>query len=139
MKPERISEEELKEYEGAELVIKVQNQSDWEQEVVEDLRNNKNVPTLSFENPDDIADILKKRTQKIIQEIKDNPPESIRDLSRKSGIGLREVHEDLKLLERNGIIYIKESKGKKKPRIPYSKITYQILGDEEKPRQPEPA
>ncbi|MFB6100235.1 MAG: hypothetical protein ABEK16_03085 [Candidatus Nanohalobium sp.] len=131
-------EEHPEELEGKQLVIKVQDQEEWEQEVLGDITREKTTPTLSFQNPEEISEILKSRTQKIIQAIKDSPPESIRELSRNTGIGLREVHEDLELLEENGILYFKEEGGRKKPRIPYRGITYQIVGKNTEP-QAEPA
>lgn len=139
MKIRKIMAKHPEKLEDQELVIKVQEQEEWEKEIVEELEQGKLNPTLSFEKPGEIAGILKQRTQKIIQEIKKNPPESIRELSRKTDIGLREVHEDLEMLHENGIIYFKHEKGRKKPRIPYSKITYQLLGDNPLSPQPEKA
>ena len=135
MKIRRLMREHPEELEGKQLVIKVQSQSDWEKEVMSEIVSRDATPTLSFETPEDISDILKNRTQEIIQSIKDNPPGSIRELSRNTGIGLREVHEDLELLEDNGILYFEREGNRKKPRIPYSGITYQIL---EKDREPQP-
>ena len=133
-----LMEEHPEELEGKQLVIKIQSQSNWEKEVMNEIAAEDAEPTLSFENPDQISGILKNRTQKIIQSIKDNPPESMRELSRNTDIGLREIHEDLELLQQNGILYFKQEGNKKKPRIPYKGITYQILGRNNTP-QPETA
>jgi len=133
-----LMKEHPEELEGKQLVIKVQSQKAWEEEVMNEIISEETEPTLSFESPDQISGILKNRTQKIIQSIKDNPPESIRQLSRNTGIGLREIHEDLKLLQENGIVYFEQEGNKKKPRIPYKGINYQILGKNNTP-QPETA
>lgn len=138
MKPQKMIEQRPEELEGKQLIIKIQSQKDWEKEVMNEIASEEAEPTLSFENPDQISGILKNRTQKIIQSIKDNPPESIRQLSRNTGIGLREVHEDLEILKENSIIYFKHEGNKKKPRIPYKGITYQILPRKTNP-QPETA
>lgn len=135
MKLQRMMREHPEELGDKQLVIKVQSRKEWEEEVMSDLAKEEATPTLSFEDPEKISEILKNRTQKLIQSIKDNPPESIRELSRNTGIGLREVHEDLELLEENGILYFEKEGNRKKPRIPYSGITYQIL---EKDREPQP-
>ncbi len=79
-----------------------------------------------FENPEMFRKVLTTKRQELIQEIIEHPPKSIRNLANNLNRGLREVHEDVHLLEKYKIITLEKEGNRKKPRIPYDKIHIEI-------------
>ncbi len=82
--------------------------------------------TILFEDPTMLRKVLTEKRQELIQEVMENPPESIRGLAEALGRGTREVYEDVHLLERYKILRLEEEKNRKKPRIPYDRIHIEI-------------
>ncbi len=79
-----------------------------------------------FEDPSMFRKVLTVKRQELIREVMERPPESIRDLSDKLGRGIREVHEDVHLLENYKILALEAEGNRKKPRIPYDRIHIEI-------------
>lgn len=87
----------------------------------------KNVPhVVNFEDPGKLRKIFTEKRMELIEKIKELSPESIRDLARKLNRGVREVHEDLTLLESYDIVDFLDEGRAKKPRVPYDQIEVQV-------------
>ncbi|KXB07270.1 hypothetical protein AKJ52_00590 [candidate division MSBL1 archaeon SCGC-AAA382C18] len=79
-----------------------------------------------FEDPTMFRKVLTEKRQELIQEIIERPPKSIRELADSLERGLREVHEDVHLLEKYKILSLNREGNRKKPRIPYDRIHIEI-------------
>lgn len=111
---------------GKELVIKEQSFDEFEEKSVKRLEQaigGEEVPvTVGYDDPEKIRQILTNKRQELMKAIFTQEPESIRDLAKKVDRGLREVHEDLELLEENKIVYFEKEGNRKKPVIPFKDI-----------------
>jgi predicted transcriptional regulator len=111
---------------GKELVIKEQSFEEFEEKSVkrlEEALEGEDVPvTVGYDDPEKIRQILTQKRQELMKAILTQEPESIRDLAEKVDRGLREVHEDLELLEENKIVYFEKEGNRKKPVIPFKDI-----------------
>ncbi|XGI84777.1 transcriptional regulator (plasmid) [Halorutilales archaeon Cl-col2-1] len=82
---------------------------------------------VNIEDPSEFRKLLTPKRLELIETVVEDPPESIRDLADKLDRGLREVHEDLELLEEYGIVKFEEEGRAKRPYIPYE--TVRISGE----------
>ncbi|MFB6354986.1 MAG: transcriptional regulator [bacterium] len=82
---------------------------------------------LNFESPGMFRKLLTpKRLEMIEWLMKNDRPDSIRDLARRLDRGKGEVHDDLDVLEQYGIVYFKQDGQAKQPFIPYDEIDIDI-------------
>ncbi len=79
-----------------------------------------------FEDTAMFRKLLTEKRQELIQEVMETPPESIRGLAKTLERGVREVYEDVHLLEKYKILTLKEEGNRKKPRVPYDRIHIEI-------------
>lgn len=109
------------------LELKAGNLEKFEEETLEQLQkleDGRN--SIIFEDTEMFRRLLTEKRQEMIEEVMENPPGSIRELAENLDRGLREVHEDVKLMENYGIIQIEEDGNTKKPRIPYERVHIEI-------------
>ena len=136
-------EPEIAELEDKTLVVTHMDRDNFNQETIEDLRRleeGEKVPSKKvFEDPRELAKLFTEKRQELVKEVKENPPSSISQLAENLGRGKSEVHSDLKLLEKHGIVFFEEEGRSRKPRIPYSEIKVEFnLLDRKKIRDSEP-
>ncbi|MFB6208736.1 MAG: transcriptional regulator [Candidatus Nanohaloarchaea archaeon] len=109
------------------LELKAGNLEKFEEETLEQLEElKKGKDSIIFEDTEMFRRMLTEKRQELIEEVIENPPGSIRKLAENLDRGLREVHEDVKLMENYGIIQTEEDGNTKKPRIPYDRIHIEI-------------
>ena len=112
------------------LEIKIGTLEQFEKETLKDLakveKGEEGSDTVFFENPSMFRKVLTEKRQELVQEVMENPPESIRGLAERLDRGVREVYEDVHLLKRYKLLTLKEEKNRKKPRIPYDMIHMEI-------------
>lgn len=96
-------------------------------EKMEEFEEGEDVPhSVSFEDPTKLRKILTSRRIELIQFLMDNKVESMGELAEKLDRGIKEVSQDLKLLEEYSIIQMEEEGRSKKPFIPYERIEIDI-------------
>jgi len=121
-----MNEEKLKELEDEKLIVTHMSAEEFHKETLGELEKLKDGEETAskkvFEDPAELAKIFTEKRQEVIREIKENPPESISQLAEKLERGKSEVHSDLKLLEKHGIVFFEQNGNAKKPIIPYSEI-----------------
>ncbi len=112
------------------LRISLGSLEDFEEETVADLeeieRGGTGANKIMFADPEMFREILTEKRQELLEEVMAHPPESIRALAAALDRGVREVHDDLHLLENYGIVTLEEEGGRKKPRVPYDRIHIEI-------------
>lgn len=112
------------------LIIQSIPPGEFERESKERLRQateGKTVPhVMNFEDPRRLRKIFTDKRLDLIEQIQELSPDSIRDLARKVNRGLREIHEDLKLLESYDIVKFAEDGRAKKPVVPYDQIEINV-------------
>jgi predicted transcriptional regulator len=117
---------------GKNIVIKEEGFETFKQESTERLekalKGEETDAVVSFDNPEEIRKLLTEKRLELMKQIMEEEPESITQLSENLGRDMKEVHNDLKLLEKNKIVFFEEDGRKKKPVIPYNdiKVDYSI-------------
>lgn len=77
---------------------------------------------VTFDDPERIREILTPKRRELVKAIIVGEPGSVKELAEITERGLSEVHQDLKVLEQNKIIYFEKDGRKKKPVMPYDDI-----------------
>lgn len=77
---------------------------------------------VGFSDPERIREILTPKRRELVKAIIIGEPGSVKELSKITDRGLSEVHQDLKVLEDNKIVYFEKDGRKKSPVIPYDDI-----------------
>lgn len=80
----------------------------------------------NFEDPTEIQRILTPKRLELIRSIMEGSPGSMQELSDELGRGLREIHDDLHLLEEYGILELRKDGRAKKPVVPYDRIKIEV-------------
>ncbi|QGA80934.1 HVO_A0114 family putative DNA-binding protein [Candidatus Nanohalobium constans] len=117
---------------GKNLVIKEESFKQFKQESKQRLEKaiegEKTESVLSFDNPEKIRQLLTEKRLELMQKLMNEDPESITQLAEQLDRNVKEVHNDLKLLEENKIVFFEKQGRKKKPIIPYNdiKVDYSI-------------
>jgi predicted transcriptional regulator len=117
---------------GKDVIINEQTREEFEEESAERLKKSMNGEdadvTVSFDTPLEIRKLLTEKRLELMKAIMNEKPESITELAEKLDRGIKEVHNDLKLLEENKIVFFEQKGRKKKPIIPYNdiKVDYSI-------------
>lgn len=136
-----MNKEKIGELEGKTLIVTHMTEEEFHEETLEqldDLKNGKNLPSKKvFQDPAELSKIFTEKRQELIKEVKENPPESISQLAKNLERGKSEVHSDLQILEKHGIVFFKQDGNAKKPRIPYSeiKVEFNLLERKNKLRE----
>ena len=117
---------------GKNIVIKEQSQEEFAEESAERLgealEGEEVELTVSFDSPEKIRKLLTEKRLELMKTIMEKEPDSITELTEILDRDMKEVHNDLKLLEENNIVFFEEEGRKKKPVIPYNdiKVDYSI-------------
>lgn len=117
---------------GKNIVIKEQSREEFSEESAERmekaLEGEEVELTLSFDSPERIREMLTEKRLELMKAIMEKEPESITELAEILDRGIKEVHNDLSLLEKNNIVFFEKQGRKKKPVIPYNdiKVDYSI-------------
>ena len=94
---------------------------------MEEFEDGEDVPhSLSFEDPTKLRKILTEKRIELIQFLMDNDVGSIGDLAENLDRGLKEVGEDLNLLEEYNIVRIEKDGRAKRPSVPFDRIEIDI-------------
>lgn len=92
-----------------------------------EFEDGRDVPhSVSFEDPTKLRKILTEKRIELIQYLMDNEVESIGDLAEELDRGLKEVGEDLNLLEEYNIVRIEKEGRAKRPSVSYDRIEIDI-------------
>jgi len=82
-----------------------------------------------FESIDDMRAVLTNNRLMILKAIRENNPKSVYELSKVLRRNLKNVNQDLKLLEEIGLVTLEKTKADRKsiiPHVDYAKITLEI-------------
>jgi predicted transcriptional regulator len=88
-------------------------------------------PTLSFTSYDDLLETLTPRTLELIEAIRRDEPASINETARVVDRDVKNVHEELSLLARLGIIYFEERGQRKRPVVWFDELVINLPFDPE--------
>lgn len=80
----------------------------------------------NFEDATEIQRILTPKRLELIRSIMENEPDSMSEVSEELGRGLREIHDDLHLLEEYEIVELRKEGRAKKPVVPYDRIKIEV-------------
>jgi len=80
----------------------------------------------NFEDATEIQRILTPKRLELIRSIMENEPSSMSEVSEKLDRGLREIHDDLHLLEEYDIVELRREGRAKKPVVPYDRIKIEV-------------
>jgi len=81
---------------------------------------------LSFENTDQLAQVLTPRAIDLLQAIAQQGPASIREATRLVDRDIKQVSENLERLEEYGIVEFVDEGRAKRPVVPYDEIDIQL-------------
>jgi len=81
---------------------------------------------LSFENTDQLAQVLTPRAIDLLQAIAQEEPASIREATRLVNRDIKQVSENLERLEEYGIVEFVNEGRAKRPVVPYDEIDIQL-------------
>ena len=89
---------------------------------------------VNFQDASRLQRILTPRRLELVRSLMDTPAESMRDLADRLDRDVRQVHDDLQLLNEYRIVHFHEEGGAKKPHIPYDTVKIEVeltksLGD----------
>ncbi|MDZ7688112.1 MAG: DUF6516 family protein [Halobacteriales archaeon] len=80
----------------------------------------------NFEDATEIQRILTPKRLELIRSIMENEPDSMSEVSEQLGRGLREIHDDLHLLEKYEVVELRKEGRAKKPVVPYDRIKIEV-------------
>ena len=85
------------------------------------------VPHLvNFQDASRLQRILTPRHLQLARSLMDAPAESMRSLADRLGRDVRQVHDDLQILNEYRIVHFREEDGAKKPHIPYDTVKIEV-------------
>ncbi len=80
----------------------------------------------NFEDATEIQRILTPKRLELIRTVMEESPESMQELGEILDRGLREIHDDLHLLEEYDIVELRREGRAKKPIVPYDRIKIEV-------------
>jgi predicted transcriptional regulator len=97
----------------------------------------KEVPhVVNFQDATRLQRLLTPRRLELVRSLMDAPAESMRDLAERLDRDVRQVHDDLQILNEYRIVRFHEEDGAKKPFVPYNTVRIEVelgLPDGEEP------
>ena len=103
----------------------------------------KEVPNVvNFEDRGRLRQLLTDRRMELLEQVMEDPPESIRALAARLDRDVHDVHDDLHLLAEYDIIYFEQDGRAKKPYVPYDTVRLEVefgLSRDEGSESPAPA
>ena len=87
----------------------------------------KEVPhVVNFQDASRLQRILTPRRLELVRSLMDAPAESMRDLAERLDRDVRQVHDDLQILNEYRIVHFREEDGAKKPFVPYNTVRIEV-------------
>lgn len=86
--------------------------------------------TVTFANEKQLGEVFNERTYTLLRVIRDEEPASIRDTARRVGRDVKNVHEELAMLEALGVIRFDEDGQSKQPVFPYDDLVISPFADD---------
>jgi predicted transcriptional regulator len=81
---------------------------------------------VNFQDETRIQRVLTPRRLELIRSLMEAPADSIRDLADRLDRDIRQVHDDVQLLNEYRIVQFEEEGGAKKPFVPYETVTIEV-------------
>ena len=81
---------------------------------------------VNFQDASRLQRILTPRRLDVVRSLMGAPAESMRDLADRLDRDVRQVHDDLQLLNEYRIVHFREEGGAKKPYVPYDTVTIEV-------------
>jgi len=81
---------------------------------------------VNFEERSRLRELLTGRRMELLEEVMEQPPESIRALATTLDRDVHDVHDDLYLLAEYDIIHFEEAGRAKKPYVPYDTVRIEV-------------
>lgn len=81
---------------------------------------------VNFQDASRLQRVLTPRRLELVKSLMDDPAESIRGLAVRLDRDVRQVHDDLTLLDEYHIVHFREEGGAKKPFVPYDTVTIEV-------------
>jgi len=87
----------------------------------------KEVPhVVNFQDATRLQRLLTPRRLELVRSLMDAPAESMRDLAERLDRDVRQVHDDLQILNEYRIVHFREEDGAKKPFVPYNTVRIEV-------------
>jgi len=81
---------------------------------------------VNFQDATRLQWILTPRRLELVRSLMDAPAESMRDLAERLDRDVRQVHDDLQILNEYRIVHFCEEDGAKKPFVPYNTVSIEV-------------
>ncbi|GAD51858.1 hypothetical protein MBEHAL_0618 [Halarchaeum acidiphilum MH1-52-1] len=81
---------------------------------------------VNFQDASRLQRVLTPRRLEIVRSLMNEPAESIRNLADRLDRDIRQVHDDVQILNEYGIVHFREEGGAKKPYVPYDTIKIEV-------------
>lgn len=81
---------------------------------------------VNFQDASRLQRVLTPRRLELVRSLMDAPAESIRSLADRLDRDVRQVHDDLQLLNEYRIVHFEEEDGAKKPFVPYRTVKIEV-------------
>ncbi|CAI50426.1 HTH domain protein [Natronomonas pharaonis DSM 2160] len=81
---------------------------------------------VNFQDASRLQRILTSRRLELVQSLMGSPAESMRALADRLGRDVRQVHDDLQILNEYRIVHFREEGGAKKPHVPYDTVKIEV-------------
>ncbi|GAA0547673.1 transcriptional regulator [Halorubrum ejinorense] len=81
---------------------------------------------VNFQDATRLQRLLTPRRLELVRSLMDAPAESMRDLAERLDRDVRQVHDDLQILNEYRIVHFREEDGAKKPFVPYNTVSIEV-------------
>ena len=81
---------------------------------------------VNFQDATRLQRLLTPRRLELVRSLMDAPAESMRDLAERLDRDVRQVHDDLQILNEYRIVHFREEDGAKKPFVPYNTVRIEV-------------
>jgi predicted transcriptional regulator len=89
-----------------------------------ELKPGRDEPKIWFTSTESMARILSEKNRALLAEIADHPPESLTELSERTGRAKSNLSRTLRTMERYGLVTLREGQGRQvRPSVTYEEIS----------------
>lgn len=81
---------------------------------------------VNFQDASRLQRVLTPRRLELVESLMTEPAESIRDLADRLNRDVRQVHDDVQLLNEYRIVHLREVNGAKQPFVPYKTVRIEV-------------
>jgi predicted transcriptional regulator len=81
---------------------------------------------VNFQDASRLQRVLTPRRLELVESLMNEPGESIRGLAERLNRDVRQVHDDLQILNEYRIVHFREEDGAKKPHVPYETVKIEV-------------